>query len=157
MLFTIPRSKLRYCLFLGVCICILVSSSFYQVWPLLDIIGYQRLHHLVLIKYLSKLGLMPSFLVHSISSCRLCHMVFLITILPNTCTSSTILPTPLQFLYAWSIFLWRMSWPILYPKGILRSFASLPRVCRRLWWVMMLHQASYCNILFWLLVLKGKF
>ena len=60
---------------MSVFVCWLLTSSGHA-WPLLDIIGWQRLQPLVLIKHLSKLCLMPSFLVHSISSCKFCHMLF---------------------------------------------------------------------------------
>ena len=67
--------------------------------------------------------------------------------LPNTCTSSSILPTPLHFLYAWWLSLSKMSWPVLYPKGILRSL----HLCQRCvegyyeWWCCIkLQIVSFC-------------
>ena len=84
-------------------------------------------------KCLSKKCLMPSFLVHSVSSY---NSVIYFSLFQNTCTSSTVLLTPLQFLYAWSLSLKDV---LTHPlsKNI-QELASLPKVCRMLWWVVML-------------------
>ena len=82
-------------LWLSAFVCRLLPSSG-QVWPLLECVGYQKLHYLVLIIHLSKSYLMPVFPVHSIASWKFLSWV---SLLPNTCTSSAIPTAPLQFSY----------------------------------------------------------
>ena len=104
---------------MGGCICLMASSFFGSDLPFSGVYMLpKKLQNLVLIIYLSKLSLMPSFLVHSIASCKFLSCVFS---LPNTCTSSPIPTAPLKFSCVWSVFLWKMPRLIPQPKGILRN------------------------------------
>ena len=103
----------------GACICltswIFLGSGFihYVVY-----IFQNKLKAFDLIMHLPKFNLKPAFLVLFIASCRCRSQVKSET---NICTSSAISYSTSTDLISWSILLWKTSWDILKPKGILRN------------------------------------
>ena len=79
-----------------------------QVWLLLEWIGYQK-------KETTTFGLNNTFIKIMLNACFcgafhcLMQILSCVFLLPNTCTASATPIAPLQFSYAWSIFLWKKS------------------------------------------------
>ena len=141
--FTIPRSKFNYCLYLFAGFFLLHS----RFWPLFE--------HYRLSKT-TPFGLNKTFTTIMLNSFFSSAFYFFMQILSYAFPYWQI-PVHNQpfFQHNCSLYILGQSssqrW--LNPSFIQKAFSGVcisSRGVKRLWWVMKLHQASYCNILFWL-------